>query len=69
MDKARLQQTVAKLRAIIAQYAAAVNATTAVQNPYLGAWYRKQYADREFVQYPPKGSQVGSFCSGGGSWV
>ena len=57
-SKVRLQQTVTKLRHIaLAQAGAAEGGTdreAARYNPYVGAYYRKAYADRDFEQYPPK---------------
>ncbi len=57
-SKVRLQQTVAKLRHITLAQAGGPQGSTdegaSRYNPYVGAYYRKAYADRDFEQYPPK---------------
>lgn len=57
-SRARLQHTIAKLRAIVVAQAAADKSAASEgasrYNPYIAAWYRKAHADQEFDQYPPK---------------
>ncbi|KXZ46943.1 hypothetical protein GPECTOR_39g437 [Gonium pectorale] len=59
-DNLRLAGSVAKLRAALAAGAAGANAAAAAENPFVAAWYRKAYADKEWQRVPPVGGGPGS---------
>ncbi|KAG1655432.1 hypothetical protein FOA52_004107 [Chlamydomonas sp. UWO 241] len=57
--RGRLQHTIDKLRAIIAAQAMVADGGNSGEgasryNPHVAAWYRKQLADHEFANFPPK---------------
>ena len=58
-NRARMQHTIAKLKNIIVAQTQADGQAQGDQaarfNPYIAAWYRKENAEGEFKQYPPKG--------------
>jgi hypothetical protein len=47
---------------VVTAQAAAAQTSTAGQNPHIAAWYRRQYAGGEFIQYPPKQQAEVSCC-------
>ncbi|GIL62541.1 hypothetical protein Vafri_16633 [Volvox africanus] len=54
-DNIRLVAMVAKLRTALGLHAAGSSGGGARENPYVAAWYRKAYADREWQRVPPGG--------------
>ena len=68
--RARLQHTIARLRHILTFQARAANENGPLNpsepNPFVGAWYRKYWADQEIDKFPKGMHQVGEGWGGGG---